>query len=104
MAFTLYIKRSEGTIAEEELLSVKGVTKEQGKPIEVKNPMTGMTMKAFTGDMLVWNYSEDIHIPLKYRKRGFISVDCRSEDAPDKLRPLADALNAQILDEEDNIC
>ena len=47
MAFTLYIKRSNSSITEEELLSVKAVTKEQGKPMEIKNPVTGMTMTAF---------------------------------------------------------
>ncbi|MBR1823224.1 MAG: hypothetical protein IJ779_03200 [Ruminococcus sp.] len=104
MAFTLYIKRSEGKISEEELLAVKGVTKEQGKPMEVKNPMTGMTMTAFSGSKIFWTASEEIRIPLRYQKRGYVSVDCRSEDAPDTLRPLAEALSAQILDEEDNIC
>ena len=104
MAFTLYIKRSNSSITEEELLSVKSVTKEQGKPMEIKNPVTGMTMTAFSGSQIFWNVSEEIRIPLKYKKKGFISVDCRRDDAPDVLRPLAEALDAQIFDEEDNIC
>ena len=114
MAATMYIKRKEDAITEEELLSVNGVVKEQGVPIQTKNPMTGKTMTAFSNSQLFWTFTEtkglifkkheEIRIPVKYSKRGFICVDCRSEDAVDKLRPLAEALNAQIFDEEDNIC
>ena len=114
MAVTLYIKRKDSAITEEELLSVKGVIKEEGKPIQTTNPMTGKTMTAFSKNQLFWTFTEtkgfifkkheEIRIPVRYSKRGFICVDCHREDAPEMLRPLAAALNAQIFDEEDNIC
>ncbi len=114
MAVTLYIKRKDSAITEEELLSVKGIVKEQGAPIQTKNPMTGKIITAFSNNQLFWTFTEtkgfifkkreEIRIPVRYSKRGFICVDCHREDAVDMMRPLAEALNAQIFDEEDNIC
>jgi hypothetical protein len=114
MSVTLYIKRKDSAITEEELLSVKGVVKEQGAPIQTKKPMTGKIMTAFSNNQLFWTFTEtkgfifkkreEIRIPVRYSKRGFICVDCHREDSVDMLRPLAEALNAQIFDEEDNIC
>ena len=112
MSVTLYIKREASPISEEELLSVKGVIKEQAPPIT--NPVTGKTITAFSKDWILWTATEstgtifkkkkEIRIPVRYSKRGFICVDCHSENVPDTLRTLAEALDAQIFDEEDNIC
>ena len=122
MSATLYIKRADRPITEEELIAVNGIIK--GPKVMSFNTLppsedrfgnsSGFSFGFAPGYQLLWTEPElsdkmdgtlkQLYIPVTCCDEGFVSAECLRDDAAHMLRPLAAALDAQLFDENDNIC
>lgn len=92
MAYTVSIFRENAPITADELLAVDGAEKFTFPGIT--NPKTGMTLSMGNNDMFSYNGA------VFTLRKGRLEAECRHEDTPDILRPLAEALGAVIQGEE----